>query len=191
MKKQLFIILMVATTFFTACNSSAEEKNDSKTSTVSEQTTPIAEVIEKGVGEYLSPIDTNLITNREEFLTVADKLYKEFCKLSEEKYAIYIKGCEEARAKFIKDVDDEISNIEKFHNSVYLEWLAAKETNYEEALDIENNSPEFAEWRKIKREGWAELQSKKAALWEPYIRFKHEGWSEYQKKKSEAYNAYQ
>lgn len=186
---------MVATTFFAACNSSAEENDSEKSTesatTVSEQTTPIAEVTEKGAGEYLSPIDTNLITNREEFLAVADKLYKEFCKLSEEKYAIYIKGCEEARAKFIKDVENEISNIEKFHNGVYLEWLAAKETNYEKAVNIENNSPEFAEWRKIKREGWAELQNKKAALWEPYIRFKHEGWAEHQKKKSEAYNAYQ
>lgn len=187
MKKQLFIILMVATTFFTACNSSAEKKEANAIESTSQATVQPA----KEEGEYLSPIDTNLIRNREEFLTVADKLYKEFCKLSEEKYAIYIKGCEEARAKFIKDVEDEISNIEKFHNSVYLEWLAAKETNYEKAVDIENNSPEFAEWRKIKREGWAELQSKKAALWEPYIRFKHEGWAEHQKKKSEAYNAYQ
>jgi hypothetical protein len=182
--KKLFIILMVATTFFTACNSSAEKKEANAIESTSQATVQPA----KEEGEYLSFVDTTKIITYDDFIKLSQKLHNEFVLLSQKKHTQFVNEYQKAYNKFIADVDDEIKNIQVCHPVLYNEWRETED--YGRREEIEKTSPEFTKWRQIKSDGWAESQKVRSDGWEVFQKFKSEGWAEYTQKKSAAWTAY-
>ena len=180
MKNQLFIILMVATTFFTACNNSSAEENDSEiispvveTPTI-KPTKPIVQVVEKSPtndgGSYLSEVDTASIKDFNDYYSLKNKLFSEYYNLKNKSFSHYYSEKNKAFSLYYQNCQSALKIVRESHYEKYLEWLdAEKMGNYEKQRQIENG-PEFASYKKADKEGYAAYEKIEAAAYKEYER---------------------